>query len=280
MGMEELSFWQYHRKVFSKSTNKVIRITEIVSFILAVILGIVTRFCPKLGGAMNALLWAIPLAVFIATGFIEFMSCSYSLYKKAERERNDAYSHILELESKSPNIKVEHAVYHSDYALLKITNSGASAIFTARANVVSGISAPKSYGMCWESPNERGNLNKGDTATISVAEISKTTALMADPSLSIYKGGLTLFSRDEIDKQRFGMTSPETIEQRNLNEMYSTMATPLEDKCVIEVTLTANPPLLEPFENRRYSLEIDAARTLCFTPLPERETDKEGYQTL
>ena len=192
------------------------------------------------------------------------------------RQRKEAYKCLGDLIASSPAIHVEPRVYYRKRAVLEITNRGADANFTAKAKVVEGIVQPETFNMCWQAvPNDtQCHIDNGGMEPILVAEISPNTVETNNILTTVLKGGIALYKMGE---QRIGVSTSETVEKRKLNKRYPTMVTTLEDKCVIEVTLTATASLLKPFA-RRYSVEIDSKDNLCFTQLPEPKIDKEHSQ--
>lgn len=169
-------------------------------------------------------------------------------------------------------------VVYNDRAKLEITNTGADATFTATARVVEGVPKPELYTMCWEPvATPQRLIQKGETASILVGEIAKNTVKNDNVELSVFKGGLTLFRLGSSGMESIGATTCEMVEQQKLNQRYPTMAVSLEDKCIIAVTLTATPQLLEPFENHTHYLVIDHEHDhkLLFTQVTEPMIDKE-----
>lgn len=114
---------QYYRQLLTQSSAKAFNITAIISFVIAILGGIVVLALPTLGGTLNFLLWAIPAVVFIATVIVEFTLSSYWFYKKTETDKN-----IL-IKKARPKLTVERPT-DSSYASfgrcwkLRIKNEG------------------------------------------------------------------------------------------------------------------------------------------------------------
>lgn len=170
-----------------------------------------------------------------------------------------------------PIISVEAIVYY-DCAKLEITNNGFEADFAATARVVEGIVKPELYTMCWgPNPVTPRHINKGETATILVAQKAKESAKTDWVEKAVIRNGIELFKLENGHQGSFGASTFEHVQKRQLDEMYPTMKDTytLKDDCVIEVTITASPTLIEPFEKRRYRVKIDDARghQLIFEPV-------------
>ena len=167
-----------------------------------------------------------------------------------------------ELEDKSPTIRVEPIVYYDNKAKLEVHNDGNDAIFTAKARVIKGCKGcvePELYNLCWESrPNQAcSTIGKGNAESILVAEVSPDTVKTDNPLTPVFKGGIALY---KMGKERIGASTLDTVQTYKYKERYPTMFTNKivpKDECVIEVTITSEPPLKEDFGTQQYSLEVD-----------------------
>jgi len=270
----------FYREWFKRAFTKPLLYVDLLAGFLAIVFAAISYFCPLGSSLMNLLAWAIPLGVFAASLVVGAVLAPYLIHKD-EREKSDRLKAELDdVRSTQPCISVRHVV-HYNCAKLEIKNMGIEADFTATARVVEGIVRPELYSMCWEPyPVTPRHIDKTETATILVAEKAKQTLNADWAEKAVFKDGIALFKSVGGKQEVFGASTMVQVQKRKLNERYPTMkkAYTLEDKCVIEVTITATPSLLEPF-GRRYSLEIDDKRELLFAPMTEQEIDKGGSQT-
>ena len=179
------------------------------------------------------------------------------------RQRNEARKLYDDLVRLSPKIAAQSKVFHNR-AKLEIMNIGVDAEFTATFRVVEGVPPADLYTMCWE-PISRPtqHIAHGGIASLLVGEISSDTIENENIILSVFRGGLALFILGESGRQRIGASTEKMIEIRKLNQQYPTMRTTYENKCIIEITITAVPSSTIPFK-QRYSLEIDEHNQLWF----------------
>ena len=130
--------------------------------------------------------------------------------------------------------------------------------FTAKARVISGFPDAELYPMRWQSVNEKEcHVNAGDTEPLLVGEISPNAAETDNPLTAIFKGGIALY---KMGKERIGASTFDTVQAHKGKRRYPMMrVTEIvpKDKCVIEVTITSEPPLKEDFGTQQYSLEVD-----------------------
>ena len=77
MGRKQF-YWNCIKFAFSGGWG----IADIVSFVLAILAGLVVWLWEPLGKLMNILVWAVPLAVFVAVVAVRLILAPYHLYKK------------------------------------------------------------------------------------------------------------------------------------------------------------------------------------------------------
>lgn len=220
----------------------------------------------------------------VVVGFVVVFSLifGWNLYHAPYRQRNEARTKVeqYEQEKNNPNIEVKPLIL-DNRAVLEVQNNGIDANFTAEAIVVKGVPPKIRYTMCWDSPPHLEHpIKRGGKSTIRVAE--KESAIMGMETPGIVKNGLVLFQIGiSGEVKRVGATTQELRSTVELNIRYPSMAKPVDDSCTIEITITSTPPLLTPFNNRKYIVKIDheQAHKLLFTPLPESNPDKEGSQS-
>jgi len=193
---------------------------------------------------------------------------------------------LRNLEKKHPKISVKPRV-HENKVVLEVQNDGCGADFTAKGRVIScgaGCSVgTELYFLCWESVSDtKYHIDKGETAPILVGV---NAPILVIPNYIGGYYGLWLVKMTESGKTVFSVSSPKEKEQRKLNERYPTMATNVApDKCIIEVAITASPPLIKAFDRHRYSLEIDHehGNKMLFVDVSnpsESSPDKRDYQS-
>ena len=251
--MDKLQFyWQCFKLAVESKLGR-------VAGIILIILGPIAYFVAPLRGTMNILLWAIPLAIFLAALFL----IPYHMFRQKEKEVRNLKNELDNVTSARPKISVEPRVYN-ERTILEVHNSGGEADFTAKARVTSGIPDPELYTMYWESVGGKCHINADGSASILVGEISQIDRLHQ----GILAGGLALFKMGTSGEQVFGAQTMQTKPGESDEE---TIEYTLEDKCVIEVELTSTPPLVEPFGKRQYALEIDHRGNLLFTSMPTLE---------
>ena len=238
---------------------------------------IATLFIPPATNPTLAALYGF-VAGAVALGLLYLGVYIYQVIRAPYKQRDEALQCINNLRATSPAIKINPIVYY-EQAKLEVTNTGADANFTATARVVEGIVEPELYSMCWEpQPVTSRHIDKDGTATILVAEKARQSLNAQWAEKAVFKGGIALFKSVEGKREVFGASTMEQVQGRELYEMYPTMRTAytLEDKCVIEVTLTSTPSLLEPFR-RRYAIGIGERNHLLFNEIPT--LDKKDSQT-
>lgn len=252
--MDKLQFyWQCFKLAVESKLGR-------VAGIILIILGPIAYFVAPLRGTMNILLWAIPLAIFLAALFLT----PYHMFGQKEKEVRNLKNELDNMKSARPKISVEPRVYN-ERAILEVHNSGGEADFTAKARVISGIPDPELYTMYWESVGRECHINADDSASILVGEISQKNRLQQ----GILAGGLALFKMGMSGEQVFGAQKMQTKSKEYDGEIRTEYT--FEDKCVIEVELTSTPTLVEPFGKRQYALEIDHRGNLLFTSMPTLE---------
>jgi len=219
--------------------------------------------------------WGFPTWLWIILLGIAFVLVPFIAFHKLRLNRDELKSELDAIRNAKSNIKVKPLI-SGNRAVLEVKNIGVDANFTVEAIVVKGVPPHTRYTMCWDSPPhlEHPIKNKG-TSTIIVAEITSSTIGIVYGGLALYQIGLS----GQIEK--VGATTQELRNTVINNIRYPTMATPVDDSCIIEITITGTPPLLTPFNNRKYIVKIDHEQRheLLFTPLPESNPDKEGSQS-
>jgi hypothetical protein len=159
--------------------------------------------CPKLGGAMNALLWAIPLAVFLATGFVEFMLCSYLLYTNIVKERNQL------LEKAKPKLKIDDAIWASNRGLrggtwyLKIQNQGLDDVLSFGILEQIELASPQTQSQSMSNYSQSCELNWGGANPVPGRCSSILDVIYREPSThSSYHYGLAC---NNYDRKNIGL---------------------------------------------------------------------------
>ncbi len=182
-----------------------------------------------------------------------------------------------------PQITVKAETPDGDKAVLEVYNAGGDADFTAKGRVLSCGVGEGQYFPCWESVSDtKYHIDNGETASILVGV---NAPLLVTPNYFGGYYGLWLVKMTESGKEVFSASSPIENEQRKLNKRYPTIAKKVApDKCIIEFTITASPPLREAFDKHRYSLECDHEHEnkLLFVDVSnpnESNPDKKGLRT-
>ncbi|UCB43970.1 MAG: hypothetical protein JSV77_04855 [Dehalococcoidales bacterium] len=167
---------------------------------------------------------------------------------------------INRLRSLRPSINVEPKTV-GDRAVLEISNLGGSAGFRARGRVIATKPKEELYIMYWEGQGDNCHIDGGGgESSILVAEKAKS-ALIRDTETSIFEGDLQLFKWGTTKEQVFPVsTYVERTVQRDGEEV---IVGSIEEKCKIEVLITATPELQKPFR-RTYSIGFDDRRNIVF----------------
>lgn len=158
---------------------------------------------------------------------------------------------IRRLERKSPEITVVPKVYENQ-AFLEVHNSGSFGLFQAMGRVIATNTPPQLYIMYWEGLGANCNIDKYGQGAIKVAEKAKQSIMLnRDAHNAIYEGSLVGFKMGTSGEQIFPIR---------------TFVQHLEDKGVVEITITSNPSLAKSAQYS-YLLEFDDLGRLRFTSL-------------
>jgi hypothetical protein len=177
---------------------------------------------------------------------------------------------IRQLEGRLPKITAVPKVYKNQ-AFLEVHNSGASGLFQATGRVIATNIAPQPYVMYWEGTGSNSPIDKYGYGAIKVAERAKQTVMLnRDADTAIYGDDLVGFKMGTSGEQIFPIRT--FVEHAEGDKIIGE----IEDKGVVEITVTSNPPLAKPTQ-RSYLLEFDDSRNLRFIELPT--PIKEGSQT-
>ena len=186
-------------------------------------------------------------------------------------------SKIHQIKNALPNICTELVVNDRRFDLTVRNIGGKGGLFTASGKVVVGKPESGLYVMCWEGSDGKCQLNGGGgMASIFVAEKAPFTIFQGMES-TIYEGELSLKRIGTLGVQSFPVHTytqqPVVVDNKEGNEIIG------ENKCVLEITITSDPPLLEAFGTHIYTLEIDPVNRdrLLFTEVST--SHKEDYQT-
>jgi hypothetical protein len=188
--------------------------------------------------------WSIPnvtTVIFIVIGLVVII---------------DLWIENTKLIDKRPAITVTEDIQNA-LATLVVTNDGGGADFTASAKVVRGFSTFSGlYAMCWDSVVEaKCHINgKGGMASILVAGIADhTIGHNSNKTLStIFKGDLVLYRQDATGRKEFTAHLSDPVTYRDGSSIIELGWA--KNECVLEVTITADPPLKVPFQQRIYKL--------------------------
>jgi hypothetical protein len=157
--------------------------------------------------------------------------------------------------NKRPKIIVKPKVFNRR-AILEVINKGGAAIFTAKGRVIATFPNQELYTMYWESVKDTRCLIDGNDgiASILVGEIANQD-LKGEAETTIYKNGLQLYKLGTSGEQVFSVNTG----------IHSENGYTLSDReCIVEVTITSQPPLRQSFSMKRYLLNI-AGSNLTFT---------------
>lgn len=206
--------------------------------------------------------------------------------KKGSQSLGDGIQPIVRSKDDYSDIEVNPFVEsipeynHYKYnAILEVHNIGKKGNFTANATILEGRQKSKQYSMYWKlPPYSNQDINKNDKKFILVAGISEED----NDKEGIYKNGIVIYGFSGSTLEKYGVSEKKTVEDYYYKKVYPTMYKGKllpKDTCVIEVIITSDQPLLNEFK-QRYAIEIDHEQgdKLLFTPLPESNPDKEGYQ--
>ena len=113
-------------------------------------------------------------------------------------------------------------------------------MFTAKCRVISGIPGPEWFTMYWESNSHSSEMRIDHDGLQTV--FAGRVAVHTVESMDIYQGGLVLYKLGGEGEQLF---PAQTLETTKVDE---TWASPeLEERCVLEVLITASPAMKEPY---------------------------------
>ena len=219
-----------------------IRVTGAITSALAVSAGL----------AMDS--WAIgpdwPGARIALLGFLFFIGFVGWGWGRAEWKLN-----------RGPKITVEPLIANQR-ATLVIRNSGGKAEFTAKARVRdTSLVDPEWYTMYWESESHKtsASINRDGLQSILVGRASD----YFDEKRFIFTDGLILYKMGGEGEQEFGCLSGVT---RRIDA--TTTEGWAEDRCAVDVLITAEPSLGKPFE-AQYCVERvrgrEEIRLTCLT---------------
>jgi hypothetical protein len=215
--------------------------------------------------------WTVPLWVWAAIGIAGLFTAQFLAFHHIKIERDELQLKLDRINSAMPRISMA-PVTRNDRFILEIRNLGrGGADFTAKARVVSGIPGPELYTMYWESVRDtKCHIDAGGLASILVAEKPRPIILLE----VIKSHELALFKMGTSGEQTFSAsTAVRAPCNKNGKEVVEVT---LEAKCVVEVTVTSEPPLAEDFGTHRYALEIDHKQEekLLFdeVPMPSKES--------
>lgn len=265
----------FYRMWLAKTFIKPLLFVDLLAGLLAIIFGAIIYYHPEWGGTMNFLLWSIPLGIFAATIVVGFLLAPYYIYKGVEKKHEDIQSELGQLKNAMPAIRTELKVTDQKFYTIVYNTGGKGADFSANARVVEGSPRKEPYVMHWEGKGGTCHINgKGGYAMIVVAEKSPTRLLIPQqPEFSIYQDEIAAFLWGGTEWQRI----PIRTHVGKSVEIHGHKATEFvqENKGIIEVTITSEPPLLEEFGTHLYVLEIDHAnrKGLLFTELPVPDTE-------
>jgi hypothetical protein len=180
-----------------------------------------------------------------------------SVIGRRDRQIQLLDTQISELKSKLPDIIATPQINY-ERALLEVHNRGGGADFEAKASIIEGFPSSGLYTMCWDSIlDSQCHINGTEgVASILIAEIAdKSTQGCYEGIFSyIYKGGLKLYKQDALGRQIFPVYTGKDTEVIREDEVFIKHET--IDECVIEISITSEPPLQTPFGKKQYKLEI------------------------
>lgn len=164
-------------------------------------------------------------------------------------------SQLHKIKNAKPNIRTELKTSDKRFYLLVRNIGGGGGLFTATGKVIVGKPDYGLYVLYWEGFGGKCQINgEGGIASIVVAE-KAPFSIFKDMESSIYEGELSLFMMGRLGEQSFPMhTYTEKPVTVNGKEGVGIIG---EDKCILEITITSAPPLLEAFGTHRYALEIN-----------------------
>ncbi len=210
---------------------------------------------------------AIPTSLWFSFLIAGLVIAPFLAFNNLRKNRNNLQSQLDSIRDSMPNICTGLEVSDRRFNLVVRNFGGKGADFTANGRVVVGKPQRNLYVMYWEGIGSKCHINgKGGVASILVAERAPCT-ILRDAESSIYEGELALFMIGTSGEQTFPVHTfvekPTVINGREGIEIVS------EDKCILEVTITSDPPLAEEFDMRKYELEIDHTHgnKLVFTDL-------------
>ncbi len=99
--MADVAWRQYYWGWFLRAFRRPLAIGQAVSFLLTLVAGYAVRLRPELGGQLTYLLWAVPLAVFLATLTAGFALAPFHMHRELERERDDLKATLDDLRGRA-----------------------------------------------------------------------------------------------------------------------------------------------------------------------------------
>lgn len=195
-------------------------------------------------GVLGALLGAVSIGILFL-----IWNCLRAPYRQRDEEFIEGQQ-LREIEAErltlKPDIIVTPKVYNGR-AILEVYNGGASASFVAQSRVNRGPSAGELYRMYWEAVRaERCQIAQGETASILVGERQEA------PSTRRYLGGSLLPSAGIfwLYLFRLGTSGEQTFPAETVKIVGDQLV--IDDHCIIEVTITSEPPMKTPFQARHF----------------------------
>ncbi|MFQ5663959.1 MAG: hypothetical protein ACE5HL_09020 [Terriglobia bacterium] len=97
-----MSLAQFYWECLRRAGRAAWGTTGKIALAIALVGGAIAYFAPQFSGLMSILVWAIPLAVFLAVFFIGLVQAPHSIYEEADREREVLRSQLAQIPKGGP----------------------------------------------------------------------------------------------------------------------------------------------------------------------------------
>ncbi len=218
----------------------------------------------------------VPSWLWFLIAFVLLLTIPFAAFHKLRTKRDEIQCELDGIKDTMPNIQTKTEVNNGRFYLVVRNIGRKGGLFTASGRVIVGKPTSGLYVMYWEGNGDKCQINGGGgVASILVAEKAKK-AVLRDAESSIYEGGLALFKMGTSGEQTFPVHT--IIEKPVIVDDKEGIEIVREAKCILEITITSDPPLLEEFGTHRYALEIKSENRdeLLFVKLSD---DNEGSKT-